>query len=153
MDPELDLEKRITRLEDLEAIKQLKARYCEICDDDHDPERITGLFTDNGVWEAKGIGEAKGHEEIRALFQRFQKTIRFSQHMTMNPVIEVNGDQAHGTWYFIGAFTMEKNNQAMWQACRYHEDYRKVAGRWLIERLLVKGPRFAADYQLGWARS
>ena len=30
-----DLEARITRLEDIEAIKQLKARYAEICDDLH----------------------------------------------------------------------------------------------------------------------
>ena len=27
-----ELEKRITRIEDIEAIKQLKARYCDICD-------------------------------------------------------------------------------------------------------------------------
>ncbi len=44
-DSDLSLEARITRLEDIEAIKQLKARYCEICDDDHDPERITSVFT------------------------------------------------------------------------------------------------------------
>ena len=143
----MDLEARITRLEDLEAIKQLKARYCEICDDDHNPDRITQLFTEDGVWEAKGIGAAKGHEEIRALFQRFQKSIRFSQHMTMNPVIEVEGERARGTWYFFGPFTMEKNNQA----CRYHEVYRKVEGEWLFERLTVKGPRLAADYKAGWA--
>lgn len=148
----MDLEARITRLEDLEAIKQLKARYCEICDDDHDPDRITTLFTEDGIWEAKGIGEAKGHAEIRKLFQRFQKAIRFSQHMTMNPVIEVDGETATGTWYFFGPFTMEQGNQALWQACRYHESYRKVEGKWLIERLTVKGPRMAADYETGWAK-
>jgi len=143
---------RITRLEDLEAIKQLKARYCEICDDDHDPERITGVFTEDGIWEGKGIGRAEGHEEIRALFERFQKAIRFSQHMTMNPVIEVDGESARGTWYFFGPFTMEEGNQALWQACRYHEQYRKAAGKWLIQHLEVKGPRMAADYEKGWAR-
>lgn len=147
----MDLEARITRLEDLEAIKQLKARYCEICDDDHNPDRITSLFTEDGIWEARGIGEAEGHAEIRQLFQRFQQSIRFSQHMTMNPVIEVEGDRARGTWYFFGPFTMEKHNQAMWQACRYHEVYRKVDGAWLFERLTVKGPRMAADYGEGWA--
>ena len=147
----MDLEARITRLEDLEAIKQLKARYCEICDDDHNPDRITSVFTEDGVWEGKGIGEATGHEEIRALFSRFQKAIRFSQHMTMNPIIEVDGEQARGTWYFFGPFTMEKDNQALWQACRYHEVYRKVDGQWLIERLTIKGPRMAADYREGWA--
>ena len=34
-----DLEKRITVLEDIEAIKMLKARYCAICDDDHNPDK------------------------------------------------------------------------------------------------------------------
>ena len=97
------LEAGTTRLEDLEAIKQLKARYCEICDDDHNPDRITSVFTKHGIWEGKGIGRAEGHEEIRALFGRFQKMISFSQHMTMNPVIEVDGETAKGTWYFFRA--------------------------------------------------
>lgn len=116
------------------------------------PDRITTLFTEDGIWEAKSIGEAKGHAEIRKLFQRFQKSIRFSQHMTMNPVIEVEAETARGAWYFFGPFTMEKDNQALWQACRYHESYRKVEGEWLIERLTVKGPRMAVDYETGWAR-
>ena len=38
-----ELAKRITRLEDIEAIKQLKARYCEICDDNHDPDRVVAI--------------------------------------------------------------------------------------------------------------
>ncbi len=150
-DPTRSLEERITRLEDIEAIKQLKARYCEICDDDHDPERITSIFTTDGVWEGKGIGRAEGHDEIRALFGRFQQAIRFSQHMTMNPIIEVDGADARGTWYFFGPFTMEAGNQALWQACRYHERYRKVEGRWLIAELRIRGPRMAADYETGWA--
>ena len=44
------LEQRITRLEDLEAIKQLKSRYCEICDDNHNQELITTIFTEDGIW-------------------------------------------------------------------------------------------------------
>ena len=96
------LEQRIDRLEDLEAIKQLKARYCEICDDDHNPERITSIFSEDTVWEGRGIGKARGHAEIRKLFEGFQKVISYSQHMVTNPVIEVDGDSAHGTWYFFG---------------------------------------------------
>ena len=34
-----DLEKRIARLEDIEAIKQLKARYSHVCDDDHNQKK------------------------------------------------------------------------------------------------------------------
>jgi hypothetical protein len=35
-----ELEKRIIVLEDIEAITQLNARYCAVCDDDHNPNMI-----------------------------------------------------------------------------------------------------------------
>lgn len=146
-----ELERRITHLEDIEAIKQLKARYCTICDADHDPDRITELFTEDGIWEGRGIGHAKGHAAIRALFVGFQKAISYSQHMVMNPLIEVSGDRAHAVWYFFGAFTFRAGNEAKWQAARYHEDYVKVQGQWKIEHLRVKGPAFSAAYATGWA--
>jgi ketosteroid isomerase-like protein len=146
-----NLEQRITRVEDLEAVKQLKARYCEICDDDHDPKRITTLFTEDAIWEGPAIGRAQGHAEIRALFEGFQQQIRFSQHMVMNPVIEIDGDRARGRWYFLGMFTFYEGNQAKWLTARYHEDYVKSSGEWKISRLQVKGPAMSVDYEKGWA--
>ena len=146
------LEARLARLEDIEAIRQLKARYCEICDDNHDPDLIISIFTEDAVWEARGIGRAEGHQEIRELFQRFQQSISFSQHMTMNPRIEVAGETATGVWYFFGPFTMRKGNRAVWQAARYHESYRKHDDEWKISHLKVKGPTMSADYESGWAR-
>jgi len=146
-----ELARRITRLEDIEAIKQLKARYCEICDDDHNPDRITSVFSADGIWEGRGIGRAEGHQAIRELFTRFQQAMSFSQHMTMNPVIEVDGDQARGTWYFFGPFTFRKHNQAKWQATRYHEQYVKENGEWKIRHLKVAGPSMVANYETGWA--
>ncbi len=144
---------RIQRLEDIESIKQLKALYCEICDDDHNPERIVTIFTENGIWEGRGIGRAEGHDEIRGLFQKFQKMMSFSQHMTMNPRISVDQTTARGTWYFFGPFTFRKGNQAMWQATRYLEDYEKVNGEWKIRHLRVTGPGMSAKYESGWAGS
>ena len=147
-----ELAARLTRLEDIEAIKQLKARYCEICDDDHNPDRITDVFCVDGIWEGRGIGKAEGHAAIRELFIGFQKMISFSQHMVMNPIIEINGDRAQGTWYFFGPFTFRKNNQAKWQSTRYQEDYLKADGAWKIAHLRVKGPGISADYETGWAK-
>ena len=147
-----DLERRITRLEHIEAIKQLKALYCEICDDDHNPDRIASIFTEDGIWEGRGIGRAQGHAEIRALFERFQSLMSFSAHMTMNPRIEVDGDTATGTWYFFGPFTFYENNQMRWQATRYVEDYRRVLGQWKIAHLRVRPPGFSADFHEGWAK-
>ncbi len=95
-----NLAARLTRLEDIEAIRQLKARYCEICDDDHNTALITSIFTEDGTWEGKGIGKAEGHQEIRELFTTFQQAIKFSQHMVQNPIIEVDGNKATARWYF-----------------------------------------------------
>ena len=143
------LEQRLTRIEDIEAIKQLKARYCAICDEDHNPDKITTLFVEDGIWEA-GLGTAQGHEAIRKLFQRAQQLISFSHHMVMNPIIEVDGNRAQGTWYFFGLFTVRETNEARWLAVRYEEDYIKVNGVWKYQHLRAHG-RMSASYDKGWA--
>ena len=151
---EHSLEERITRLEDIEAIKQLKARYCEICDDDHNPELITTIFSDDGIWDGGRIGVAKGHAEIRALFTTFAQRISFSQHMVMNPMIDVSGDTATARWYFFGPFTVRASNgeQAMWQSTRYVDDYVKQKGCWKLQHLRVRGRSISANYEEGWAK-
>ena len=132
---EQDLEARITRLEDIEAIKQLKARYCEICDDMHNPDRIASVFADDGIWEAEGFGFAQGHDAIRELFQGFQNNFRFSQHNIANPIIEVDGDTATGVWYLIGPWTHAEDGKAIWMTARYDDEYVKVDGQWKTKHL------------------
>ena len=61
-----ELEKRITILEDIEAIKKLKARYCAVCDDNHNPDEIIRLFAEDGVWEGAGVGEHRQVEQVVA---------------------------------------------------------------------------------------
>lgn len=145
-----ELEQRLTRMEDIEAIKQLKAEYCDICDDDHNPDRITTIFAEDGIWEGAGFGKAQGHAAIRELFKKFQTLISFSQHQVLNPVIKIDGDRATGIWYFFGPFTFYKNNQAKWLAARYQDDYVKLNGEWKIQHLRARG-RMSADYEKSWA--
>ncbi|MBJ22130.1 MAG: nuclear transport factor 2 family protein [bacterium] len=147
--PSIGLEERISRIEDLEAIKTLKATYCEICDDGHDPNRIVAIFTEDGTWEIDGVGRARGHVELRALFTRFGEEISFSQHQVMNPIIELDGDFARGRWYFFAPFTFVENDQARWLAARYEDDYIKLNGTWKIQRL-VGQIRMATDYERSW---
>jgi hypothetical protein len=61
-----ELEKRITIREDIEAIKQLKARYCAICDDDHNPDKITTLFVEDGIWEGAALRGLQGADQLLA---------------------------------------------------------------------------------------
>ena len=77
----------------------------------------------------------------------------FTQHMVMNPRIDVQADQATATWYFFGPFTFRENDQAKWQAARYHEQYIKQGGQWKIQSLRVSGPGMSVDYQAGWGES
>ena len=145
-----ELEKRIAQLEDIEAIKQLKALYCDICDDNHNPDRITKIFVEDGIWEGGDFGKAQGLDAIRKLFQGFQKLISFSQHNIFNPRIEIDGDRAKGTWYLLGPFTFRKDNDARWIACRYEDDYVKVNGQWKYQHLRAD-IRMVAPYEKGWA--
>ena len=145
-----DLEKRIETLEALEAIRQLKARYCEICDDAHNPDEIIRIFTEDGIWEGEGIGRAEGHDAIRELFQGFQDSISFSQHMVQNPIIDVQGSTATASWYFFGMFKFYRNDTRRWQTARYHEAYERVSGTWKIKHLKIAPPTMSVKYETGW---
>ncbi|MBV1930628.1 MAG: nuclear transport factor 2 family protein [Porticoccaceae bacterium] len=140
----IELEKRITTLEDIEAIKQLKARYCDICDDMHNPDRIASVFAADGIWEGGDFGKAQGHKAIRELFSGFSKQISFSQHNIMNPIITVDGDRATGSWYIVGPWDFVENNQNVWMTLRYDDDYVKVDGEWKYQHLRAV-LRFTAD--------
>ena len=145
-----EIDKRLTQIEDIETIKQLKAEYCDICDDGHNPDRIVKIFAEDGIWEGGGFGKAEGHAAIRELFQGFQKQISFSQHQVMNPVIKIEGETATGIWYFFGPFTFSRKNQAKWLAARYQDDYIKVDGEWKFQHLRARG-RLSTDYDKSWA--
>ena len=139
-----DLEQRITRLEDIEAIKQLKARYCEICDDMHNPDRINSLFAKDGIWEGVDFGKAQGHDAIRELFVDFQKMFSFSQHNIMNPIIDIDSERATGIWYLMGPWTHTDNGKEIWMTARYDDDYVKIDGVWKYQHLRA-AVRMTAD--------
>ena len=139
-----NLEERITRLEDIEAIKQLKARYSHICDDDHNPDKIASVFAEDGIWESPDFGQARGHEEIKKLFAGFREMFTFSQHNMMNPVIEIEGNRATGIWYIMGPWTLREGEKENWMALRYDDDYVKVGGEWKYQHLRVE-LRMTAD--------
>ena len=145
-----DLKARIENLEAIEAIRQLKAHYCEICDDDHNPDEIVTIFTEDAIWEGDGIGQAKGSKEIARLFSDFQNAISFSQHMVQNPIIYVTGERAKARWYFFGMFKFYHNETRRWQAARYHETYERVAGVWKIKHLKIAPPTVSVKYENGW---
>ena len=103
------LEKRIQVLEDIEAIKDLKARYAAVCDDKYNPEKGIKLFTQDGIWNGgKDFGIHKGRKAIKKFFEGVAQNIVFAVHFFLQPTIKISkdGKTATGKWY-------------LWQACTF----------------------------------
>jgi hypothetical protein len=142
-----DLEKRIQYLEDIEAIKQLKARYALACDDHYNPAKIAGLFTEDGKFIGS-MGETCGRQGLMEYFADVSKKIVSAVHLFMQPLIEINGDEASGLWYMWVPQKLD-NGQCLLMTGIEVEKYRRVDGEWLIAE--VRAARFfAADYAHKW---
>ena len=147
-----DLERRIRVLEDIEEIKVLKRRYCAACDDNFDADGIASVFTEDSVWDGGARGKMEGRDEIRSFFQKTSQWMPFAVHMVLNPIIEVNGDTAKGTWYLFQACTLADGDRAIWGSARYDEDYVRVNGHWLIQHLRVTS-NFWTPFDEGWVKN
>jgi hypothetical protein len=148
--PAGNLQQRLNELEDIEAIKQLKYRYAEICDDFHNPDRVITLFTEDGIWEGGPFGIGIGHAQIHELFEGFRDFIDFSQHNMTNPIIKVNGNTATGEWYLFGPYRIRGSQQAQWLSGTYKDDYVKINGEWKYQHLRFN-LRLWAPYTEGWS--
>jgi len=148
-----ELVRRVQTLEDIEAVKKLKARYCAYCDAGYDADGIASLFTADGVWDGGPFGKYEGQEAIRTFFRGASKIFPFALHYVMNPLIEVQGQSATGRWYLLQPATLTEGNQhqAVWLAARYEEEYVKVGGEWKFKHLKVS-PAFLTPFDQGWVK-
>jgi hypothetical protein len=147
---EKELEKRIAQLEDIEAIRQLKARYCLYVDQRNEDAWLS-LFTEDAVWESDKFGIHEGREVIRTLFRGIPSFLNFALHYVMNPIIEVDGNRATGNWLLLEPCTFVQDNQPAWGAGRYEEQYLKVGGGWKFKRLKLVSS-FWTPYEQGWVK-
>jgi hypothetical protein len=77
--------------------------------------------------------------------------ISFALHYVTNSIVEVDGDQAQGTWYLFQTCTFVEGNQAVWGAGRYTEEYVRVGGEWKFKNLKVVSS-FWTPYEEGWVK-
>lgn len=155
-----DLERRLAAVEAVQAIQQLKARYAALIDErytQHGPKpadevaRIATaaaeLFTPDGIWDGgERLGRWQGREEIR---QRFlEPTLMFTLHYFVNPVIEVDGAAARGSWEILSPITLG-NGRAGWMAGIEHDGYRLHEGRWLHSEMKLQVHFLGPDMR-GW---
>ena len=103
----------LQELRDIEAIKTLKARYCHLVDAGR-WDQLAEVWTEDATCDYGFFGSYAGRDEIMNGF--FRKLVAsassFNGHMVHNPLIEVRGDSASGTWYLTAHTTMQPANQA-----------------------------------------
>ncbi|MFK0126957.1 nuclear transport factor 2 family protein [Streptomyces nigra] len=144
-----EIRRRLSDLEAIESIKQLKARYFRFVDEKkHDD--LVALFTPDAKLVTDGI--------VWKSPQEFAYTIRDltgqapSVHHGHMPEIEMTGpDTASGIWAMEDLLTFPAGEDAPEGHNgygQYRETYRKVDGRWLIDS--VELTRFRMDPLDNW---
>jgi SnoaL-like domain len=113
----------------IEAIRQLKARYCLTCDS-HDWEGYRACFTDDativGDLPVDGAGESPTFVADEWPLRVARTLLMKSLHTVHQAIIEITSPTAaRGLW----AYTQRGFGQT---GGYYSETYRKVDGRWLI---------------------
>ena len=132
----MTLEQRLARLEAIEAIKQLKARYFHACDNKQ-PDVVRECFAPGAIDLRYGrIGNFSDREAMLAVFTTLacQEHI-VEMHHGQNPRIEVlDANNATGTWglYY---YLIDTRRQIVTQlAGTYDDAYARSENGWQITR-------------------
>jgi hypothetical protein len=156
---ESTLEEKIAKLEDIEAIKQLKALYCHLVDDGINGDmakmdELMARFAED-AWIDFGTEEVpdvhKGRDAVTAFYKgTVCSALSYSAHIVANPLIEVNGDKAVGSWYVYVPCTFRETNSAVWLAGKYREEYVKVNGQWQWQSMTFRAEIQTPFEGTGW---
>jgi uncharacterized protein (TIGR02246 family) len=109
--------------DDLEAIRKLLARYC-FAIDARDADAWTGLFTEDGVFHYN-LGEPIAGKD--ALRQFLSMVPDDRHHLTMNEIIEVDGDTATVRAY---ALITKESPPVISAVGEYEDTLRRTSSGW-----------------------
>lgn len=131
----MNLEQRIRRLEDREAIRTLISRYGLLVDQ-RDIEQVGLLFTKDGVFRSiDGKIDSSGRDAVIEQFHKRYAVLGPSNHFTHDIVTEFDEtDPDRATGWVNSHAEVVRNGAALWAALRYHDEYRREEGEWRFRR-------------------
>lgn len=135
----MTLEERITRLEDIEAIRQLQARY-QRCLDTRDFDGVADCFTDD-VSSAYGNGSMsyEGKDAVMGFLTDVMTLDMPSTHLIHGGEIDVfTPDTAVAKWYLEDHLEHQKYKMRLCGAAIYDVTYAKRDDRWYIRSIGYK---------------
>lgn len=153
------IDRKLTHLEDVEAIQHLIVRYARGCDRGNDPDMIGPLFTEDGSWECKGFGRYESREKVaRGLHGIAGEKIWWSLHYMISPLIDIDesGEYAKVFWYLWESATVPNPDtdeaEAHWIGGTYDVECVKQDGQWLFKSMELK-LNMVSPYGDGWVES
>jgi hypothetical protein len=130
------LEARIRALENIEAIKKLKAKYWR-CLDRKLWDEMNDCFAEDAVAQYRPDTKLEGRKAIVEFLRQelWQNTV-FSTHRGHNPEIEMTGDEtAKGTWALWDYIVRPNTEFGGWSY--YEDEYVKEKDGWRIKSLML----------------
>jgi hypothetical protein len=153
-----ELAARVNRLEDIEAIKNLLARFAQGADDGNNLEIMLPLFSDDVVFEIDNMDRLDGKAAIAEMLRGSPAFIRRTLHYMISPAIEPaeDGRTARATWYLWETAEMPqaqtKDWEAVWIGGTYDAELVKTAAGWKFARLRLR-PKIMSPYSEGWVKT
>jgi SnoaL-like protein len=125
------------QLEDIEAIKRLKYRYCR-CIDTANIKELAELFTEDASVRYVGgsyLFEAQGRDKIiEAIGYAFHAEAIAFHHVNHPEIDLVSPTEATGVWYLKDWFLDLRHKIITDGSSLYRDTYVKQNGKWLIKR-------------------
>jgi len=131
-----DLQRRLQRLEDLEAIRQLKSRYLNACDQ-QDVEKARACFAEGEVIIDMGhVGVFRSRDEFAALYKAAAcHSHVLDMHHGGNPEIDLVDDtHAKALWSLDYRNINTSDKTVTFVSLLYHDEYAKIRGEWRITK-------------------
>jgi ketosteroid isomerase-like protein len=148
--------RRLARLEAIEDIRLLKARYADVCDSGYDPVRMRPFFTADAVWDGgPRFGRYEGVDAVCEFFAGISSQITWALHYMVAPAIEVadDGGIATSSWYLLEPCTIatDKGPRAMVITGRYSDCYRREPDGWKFSEVVLDCQTIS-PLDEGWVR-
>lgn len=130
----MHIEQRLARLEAIEAIRCLKARYFQACDAKQ-PERVRDCFAAGSIDLQFGrIGSFTDRDQLVQVFSQLacQEHI-IEMHHGQNPQIEIIREDAAEASWGLYYYMIDTRRQLLTQLAGVYDDgYALIDGRWRI---------------------
>jgi len=159
-----ELEARVRRLEDIEAIRKLQYAYCFYIQHWQEEELI-GLFSKSACIDMGKGGLYQGEAGLKLFFgfsNHYNTTLKkappeyLHQLMPLCGIIdvEVDGKTAKGRWYGFGVYAIPTKEQpkALFGTGIWENEFVKEDGVWKFKKLFYS-LTFSTPYEEGWIQT